>query len=461
MGRDDVVGAVEAASAAIARLDVRVSLSPLRDAWQVRAAARAAIALAAIDGRHVREADLVGMMSGAALPVASSYLGAGTALAWWRRAVGRADLSEATQLLVGRKVTRARRAAEDQADWDGEDAMSRGARRALGNMMIGRGWIDEDRQAEAARLRALEAMRSAGDGLPAIARGLRDALAVDRDPDRHGRVHDLSSLVARQARERLLADSAGLGAEVVAARRDALDDMLASLDWEAPRGLGEAHMAVADRLVEMGASSMRLSILTGATKRVAVERRGDVRATCGFLRVLAREASEGLVLLSALESTVAAWASTPGIAADARSSLPAVLWAVLVLPVVDAGWIGEACGLEPRVVQKFLKRLADAGAIAPWAERTPDGTTGRASSVRLWVARVFADELARHETRARLPLATRLAFPDVLSRSAGLSSFAPMAEVFARHDREMVDIDAAFGRLWRRDGRTSVRSPAV
>lgn len=431
---------------------MRVSLSPLRDAWQVRAAARAAIALAAIDGRQVRDADLVGMMSGAALPVASSYLGAGTALAWWQRAVGRADLSETTQLLVGRRVTKARRAAEDQAEWDGEDAMSKGARRALGNMMMDRGLVDGDRLAEAARLRALAAMRAAGAGLPAIARGLRDALSEDPDPRRHGRVHELSVLVARQAEERLLADSAGLGADVVAARRDALDDMLASLDWEAPRGLGEAHMAVADRLVETGASSIRLSILTGATKRVAVERRGDVRATCGFLRVMAREASDGLVLLSALESTVAAWASTPGIVSDARSSLPAVLWAVLVLPVVDAGWIGEACDLEPRVVQKFLKRLADAGAIAPWADRVPDGSMGRVSSVRLWVARVFADELARHETRARLPAKARLAFTDALSRSAGLSSFAPMAEVFARHDREMVDIDAAFGRLWRRGG---------
>lgn len=448
MGRDDLIEAVGEASAAIARLDVRVSLSPLREAWQVRASARAAIALSSIDGRPVREADLVAMMSGAALPHASSYLGAGIALAWWQRVLGRVELSDATQLLVGRRTTRTRRAAEDQAEWDGESALSAAARRTLGNSLSMRHELEEDRWAERGRMRALEAMRGAGDGLPSIALGLRDALSIDRDPARHGRVHDLAGIVARQAEERLVIETAGMDDDVVRARRDAMDDMLSSLDWEAPRGLGEAHMAVADRLAEIGSTQTRLSILTGATKRIAVERRGDARAVAGFLRSLSGEATDGLALLAALEATVASWSRTPGLVADRRSSLPDVLWAFLVLPVVDTGWIGDACDLDQRVVQKFVKRLADAGAIEPWAERTAEGLIGRGSSLRLWVARGFAKELARHEARSRLPPAARLSFAQVMDRSADQAGFAPMAEVFARHDREMVEIAQAFGHLW-------------
>jgi len=450
MGRDDLIEAVERASAAIARLDVRVSLSPLREAWQVRAAARAAIALSSIDGRPVREPDLVAMMSGATLPHATSYLAAGIALAWWQRVLGRVDLSEATQRLVGRRVTRARRAAEEQAEWDGEDALSPAARRALGNTLWRSPGVDDDRWAERGRMLAMDAMRAAGAGLPAIAAGLRDALAVDRDPARHARVHDLAQIVRRQAEARLEADVAGMESGIAQSRRDAVDDMLSSLDWEAPRGLGEAHMAVADRLVETGTTSVRLSILTGATKRVAVERRGDDRAVAGFLRVLAREADEGLALLAALEATVAAWSRTPGLVADRRSSLPDVLWAVIALPVVDAGWIGEACDIEARVVQKFVKRLSDAGAIEPWAERRTEDGMGRGASLRLWVARGFADDLARREARIRMPPTARLAFADVVDRSVALGELAPMAEVFARHDREMVEIGEAFGHLWPR-----------
>lgn len=450
MGRDDLISAVEQASASIARLDVRVSLSPLREAWHVRATARAAITLSKIDGRSVREADLVAMMSGALLPHASSYLGAGVALAWWQRVLGRVPLSHPTQLLVGRLATRSRRAAEDQAEWDGESALSPAARRMLGNSLSKRHVVDDDRWVEVGRTRSLEAMRAAGTGLPSIAIGLRDALSIDRDPQRHGRVHDLSTIVAKQAEARFLADSEALEAEAIRIRREALDDMLASLDWEAPRGLGEAHMAVADRLVELGSSETRLSILTGATKRVAVEHRGDARAAAGFLRALDREAREGLALLSALEAMVFSWSRTPGFAFDRRSNLPDVLWSVLVLPVVDAGWIGEACDLEPRVVQKFIKRLSDAGAIEPWAERTTEGLTSKASTLRLWVARGFSGELARHEARARVAATSRMSFGEVMARTADLSQFAPMAEVFARHDQEMVEIGEAFSHLWQK-----------
>lgn len=448
---DDLVKHVEDAARAVARLDVRVSLSPLREAWDVRAACKAAITLAAIDGRHVREADLVGVMAGAPLPVPDSYLGAGTALAWWLRAMGRIHLSEPTARLVGRRVSQVRRAREHQAEWDGEDALSPAARRALGNAASRIGDLDADVWAEAGRRASLSSMASAGSGLVAIALGLKDALAADRDPGRHARSHDLRAIVERQAEERVEADIAGLGPEAAQAHRDAVQDMLASLDWEAPRGLGEAHMAVADRLVETGACSRRLGILTGATKRIAVERRGDDRAVGGFLRVLAKEAIEGEAILSALESTVAKWARMPGLSSDRRSSLPDVLWAFLVLPVVDADWIGTACGLEPRVVQKFVKRLADHGAIEPWSERMTEGIIGRAASVRLWVPAGFAASLARHQ-RVVSPASSPISFSRVMTRAEEAAARGivplPMADVFARFDRELVEIEEAFGHLW-------------
>lgn len=448
VGRDDLLKPLEDASAAIARLDVRVSLSPLKEAWQVRAAARAAVALSTIDGRPVREADLVAIMSGARLPHASSYLGAGIALAWWQRVLGRIELSDRTEMIVGRRAGRRRRAAEDQAEWDGEAALSSAARRALGNLLSMKHELDGDAWAERGRRRALDAMRAAGNGLPAIAIGLRDALSSSRDPDHHRRAHDLSNIVARQAEARLATETREMDRERALARREAVDDMLASLEWEAPRGLGEAHMAVADRLVEIGATSSRLSILTGATKRVALERRGDARSIAGFLRTLTSEARDGLALLSALEATVASWSCSPGLSSDRRSSLPEVLWAVLVLPVVDTGWISDACELDARVVQKFIKRLSDAGAIEPWAERISEGVAGRSASLRLWVARGFAEELARHETRWRMRSSARTFSPEAAEKVRSVTASVPMADIFAQHDAEMTEISNIFGHLW-------------
>lgn len=454
---ENIVREAERAAGAIARLHVRVSLSPLREAWDVRACAKAAMALSAIDGRHVREADLVGMMVGALLPVPSSYLGAGVALAWWQRALGRLDLSEATSRIVGRSVTPTRRAIEAQAEWDDEDALPPAARRAMTAFTLRSGDLDADVWAEEGRRSALAAMAQAGDGISDIALGLRDAIAMDRDPERHARLHDLQRIVEAQAESRVEQEIAGLDDEMAEARRNEIADMLASLDWEAPRGLGEAHMAVADRLVEIGASSRRLSILTGATKRVANERRGDERAVAGFLRTLTQEAREGEALLSALETTVARWARTPGLSADPRSSLPSVLWAVLVLPVIDADWLGTACSLEPRVVQKFVKRLADADAIEPWAERMTDGIIGRAASVRLWVPAGFASSLLRHERTASRP-SRPMPFGEVLSAERQTADRGvrrpPMVEVFARFDRDLVEIEEAFGHLWPRSRRT-------
>ena len=451
MNGSKLLADVEDAARCVARLDARVAASPLREAWDVRAAAKAAIVLAAVDGRQVREADLVGMMTGAMLPVASSYLGAGVALAWWMRSVGRSALSDATALLVGRRPTGTRRAQEDQAEWDGEDAMSRSARKALGNVMRRSGDVDDDVWAEGGRAAALAAMRRAGDGLVDIAKGLKDALSIDRDPDRPERVHELAAIVARQAEARFARDTECLDREMVERRRELLDDMLSSLDWEAPRGLGEAHMAVADRLVETGATTRRLGILTGATKRIAVERRGDGRAASGFLRTLAREAREGEALLAALEAVVVRWARDPALAVDRRSSLPDVLWSILVLPVVDVDWIASACSLDQRVVQKFVKRLHDAGAIEPWAGRMTEGMRRRSAQVVLWVPSRFAEDLARRESRAAPVRPTRPVFSRTLSMASEVDRGvrpAPMSEVFVRFDRELVEIGEAFGSLW-------------
>lgn len=454
---NDVIFEVELAARSIARLDVRISRSPLREAWDVRASLKAAASLSAIDGKPVREADVVGMMMGVLLPVQSSYLGAGTALAWWQRCIRRSDLSKQTRLLIGAEASSSRKAKEAQAECDLEDDLPLRARRLVSTFSYGD--VEGDRWAEEGRRRALETMRANGVGLLSVALGLKDALSLDRDPERHGRVHDLKAVLERQAAERLERDLREVDEDLAQARRNDLHDMLESLDWEAPRGLGEAHMAVPDRIMEMGAASRRLPVLTGATKRIAFESKGDERALCGFLRTLTREAQAGEALLSAMEEIVARWASNPALSFDRRSSLPDVLWAMLALPVVDVDWIETACGLDARVVQKFIRRLSDAGAVEPWGERMAEGFMGKGGSVRLWVPVGLEQALVRHETRnaagasAPRPMTFVSTLERTVSRIHEDRLAEPVSEMFVRFDKQIADIDAAFGHIWSKAGR--------
>lgn len=225
-----------------------------------------------------------------------------------------------------------------------------------------------------------------------------------------------------------------------------------ALEIRPPSRLGAVHAVVPDVLVSMGVASVRLSCLTGATKRLGMEGRLDDRAMSGFLRKLAHEAREGLALLDALEDLVGAWARDPACAADSRSRLPDVIHALVVLPAVDADWLRWSAGLDERVVQKFTRRLADAGLVTEWAgRRTVREGEGRNAEVRLWMASgleaLYERALRRRGSwrRADAPLtfepqafASRFSDPDLA---------VPMAEVFRRFDGEMADIDRLYGRL--------------
>ena len=449
MVEDDLLIALEDASAAIGRLDARLKGHPLREAWHVRSACKAAISLAAVDGIPVREADLVGFMMGARLPVSESYLGAAEALKWWQKAMGRIVLSESSKRLLGVTIGRRQSAREAQDDFDREDHLSTGARRVLaktGEAAPVDDWVD------AGALRALEAMRREGRGLVAIAAGLKSALSSPRDPDWSARSWDLQRRLKEQAEQRLEAETIGWSDEDVAERRRQVEEMLGSLIWEGPKALGEAHLAVADRILETGLTSSRLTILTGATKRIAIERRGDHRAIIGFLHILTREAREGEALLSALEEMVMKWVKAPSLSFDPRSSLPDILWAILVLPAVDVGWLSTALELSPRVTQKFMHRIASEGMISHWAERRAERVERRDADIRLWVPDGFEEALERNVRHARIRRRAEhldnRSFAEVASQLRDMKKASPMAEVFQRFEQQIIDIEKEFGRFW-------------
>lgn len=450
MRASPIPAAIEDAALHIGRLDARVSASPLREAWQVRACVQAGVALAAVDGTPTRAADVAALMSGAMTPSVEGHGPAAIGLTWWRMGLAQVPLSERVARLVGRIPSPALAIREAQADWDMEDVIPRVAR---GHPIVE---LDDwtRREGKRVRLAAIAAMEEVR-GLRAVARGIRAALLRGADPAFHERAHEMKNLIGDQAIARAQAEAADLDEAEAEAVMRKMRDRVAALELRAPSRFGAVHAVVPDILKEIGFSAERLSCLTGATKRLGMEGRLDDRAMAGFLRVLAKEARSGLALLDALETVVMRWSRHQATAADARSRLPDVLHALLILPAVDVDWMALATGLDERVAQKFVKRLADAGLIAEWAGRrtAPEGR-GRSAEVRLWMAAgLDADydrALRRRGVWVRGGGAVTSTPSELIGRAADVDLAVPMSEVFRRFDGEMADIDREFGRLVRR-----------
>lgn len=445
--------AIEAAALWIGRLDARISASPLREAWQVRACVQAGVTLAGLDGTPTRAGDVAALMCGVRTPSPDGHGPAAAGLAWWRLGLARVPLSQRTLRLVGRQAEPRLAVRELQEDWDMEDAVPRATRES--DLEDLDGWAKEQ---GARALEAVRAAMSAGGGLRAVAAGVRASLRSDPDPGFWERAHVLKRSLSDDAiaRAEILADrlDADEGRRVVARMRE----RLAALVLNPPSRTGAAHLVVADALRDSGMTAERLSCLTGGTKRLGMEGRLDDRALGGFLRVIGREAREGLALLDALESTVARWARSEAAKSDVRSSLPDVLHAFLVLPSLDVDWLCAATRMEQRVAQKFVRRLADADLVVPWAERrtVPEAGT-RSAEVRVWMA-AGLDAAYRRALGTRGPWtraggASVLAPGEAVARAWDADLSVPMSEVFRRFDGQIADIDREYGHLMARDRR--------
>lgn len=448
-----VISALEEAAIAITRLNTRVSMSPMREAWYVRSTILAAESLAEIDGMQTAQADLIGLVSGAPLPSPQAYAQAIVGFGHWRRCIGRVELSDCAARLVGRTIAGSAAAREAQEDMDYEDLLPLGVRRVLRQTEPGEAI---DAHADRSAARALAVLRSderGGPRLLALIESMRDAVRLDPDPGYFERIWmlrcDLESNVDRRA---------------PASLRDAFK---AGLNWDRKSHLGACFSVVPDRLIDLGLATERLSCLTGGTKRLGFDARLDDQAFVGVLHKLAAEAHRGMALLDALERFLAKAFLSPATKFDSRSQLPEVLYAILLLPAVDAGWIADALGIDLRVVQKLLKRFSEAGIVQPWEQRRASKLAdGRASDRQLWMASGFEKSFERARAAhvmARAP-SPRLEFSpgELMSRYRDVDVAKPMAEVLVDFDQEMIDLDRAFGHFWKPEvGKNRLRrSPA-
>lgn len=453
-----LIAGVEEASLLIGRLDTRVSASPLAEAWQVRAAIQAGVALAAVDGTPTQEGDILSLMTGSPLPSPNSYAPARTGLLHWRRCLARVELGDLAARLVGRKPSATLAAIEQQEDWDAEDAMGSRARRALADLAP-LSSIDEDAERDAARaLAVLRSIEPKGSRLLGLAAALREAITTARDPRRLQRTWDLRRMVERridQDAERTIAALPSPSLDGEQSIRRAAADLKASIEWDRPDEFGAVFGVVADRLQDLGFTRSRLTCLTGATKRLRMEGRLDERAQLGFLRRLAQEARNGLALLDGLETVFLEFARSPAVVADARSALPEIVYAHLVLPAVDAKWLELSLELHERVTRRFVKRLVDAGLIAPWGTRRHVPVNGARARESTLNAAVSFNSLYERALRTRGASAGRaaglaLAPDEMIGRARDESVSQPMAVVFKRFEDEMLEIDREFGRFWER-----------
>ncbi len=454
MHSDAILAAVEEVSHLVGVLDARISASPLAEAWQVRACFLAAENLAAVDGTPTRPADILGLMSGTALPHPDNYLPALAGYGHWRRCLAQVELSDLASRLVGRTLSTKAAAAEQQADWDLEDTLPVEGRRSMGTGTAG----DVDEYARKVGERALRLMRKSnaeGPKLVALARGMQDAIRVDPDPDYFTRAHEIRKDVKAQAKARGEWLKGALPSpdddEQEALIDGKVDEFLDGLDWEKPSHLGSCYAVLPDRLQDLGLSQNRLSCLTGATKRLGFEGRLDERALRGFLNQLAHEAKAGLALLDSLELLLAEFAVSPAAGFDARSQLPEIIYAFLLYPAVDTIWLETALDLQDRVVRKFVKRLSDGMLIAHWAERrSRDDSSGR--DVRLWTAARFENDFQlamRRPASSRRPSPARSLTPAaMINRSRSVDTSKPMSAVFEKFDQDMIDLEEEFGRFF-------------
>lgn len=453
MHSDAILAAIEEVSGLIGRLDARLSASPLEEAWQIRACFLAAETLSAVDGRPTRLADVLGAMSGTPLPSPANYLPALTGFGHWRRCMAQVELSDLASRLVGRTLTTSAQAAEQQADWDLQDSLPAPARKSMETGTAG----EVDRYAYQVGQRALRLMRSeeiTGSKLWGVALGMQVAIRADPDPDYFVRAHEMRQQVKTQAERRAESMKSALpspaSTEDAARIEQQVEEFVDSMQWEKPSHLGSCFGVLADRLQDIGLTVNRLSCLTGATKRMGFEGRLDERAFAGFLRQLALDARAGLALLDSLEQTMAQFAGSPDAKFDARSQLPEIIYAFLLYPAVDTVWLETALDLHGRVVRKFVKRLADAGLIAHWADRISRDDQNR-REVRLWTAARFENEfsLAMKRAPATVRRATRFGLTpaEMIDRHSDVDIKVPMSTVFEQFENEMLDLDREFSRL--------------
>lgn len=465
MWSNKVLIALEELSHLLGRLDARISLSPLAEAWQVRACILAAENLAAVDGTPTRSGDIAGLLLEAPLPSSDAYRPAHVALAHWRRCMARVELSELAARLVGRTPSATLQRVEEQMDWDIEDSLPAAFRGTPRGTLLD----DIDAFAREVSDRALSVMRARqgnGAALVGLAMTVQQAVRMDPDPDYFRRVEarrrafrTIAEEEGNRRRAALPSPSNPRQANEVEARKAEIDTwqeaFLREEIWEKPRHLGSCYAVIPDRLQELGLTANRLSCLTGATKRLGFEARLDDRALLGFLRQMTSETRTGLALLDALEHAMARVARSEGAKLDPRSPLANLLYAFLLLPAVDPAWLELSLEIHKRVIQKLMKRLTDAGLIVHWADKKRAGVDGQGTrDAKLWMIAGFEKEYDVSLRRSAKPAVRndlRIDPAVMLARHRDIDVSRPMALVYERFDRELFDIDREFGSFFDRN----------
>lgn len=464
MWSNKVLAALEEVSHLIGRLDARISLSPLAEAWQIRSCIMAAESLAAVDGTPTRSGDIAGLLLEAPLASPSAYGPAHAGLAHWRRSMARVDLSELAARLVGRNPAPNAAIAEMEADWEIEEELPAALRGTS------RGTLLDDIDAFAREVgdRAVEIMRARqgnGAALIGLASAVQQAVRMDPDPDYFERVERRRREFVATAKAEAEMRKASLPSPASAREPELADKRKAQIDawrdgflreeiWNKPRHLGSCYAVIPDRLQELGLTSNRLSCLTGATKRLGFEARLDDRALLGFLRQMAAEARAGLALLDALESAMAKLGRSEETKFDTRSPFPNVLYAFLLLPAVDPGWLRVSLEIEERLMRKLMKRLTDAALVVHWADSKRSSLDGQGTrDAKLWMIAGFEKEYDLSLRRTAKPAKSNMLPIDaaaMLARHRDIDVSKPMAMVYERFDQDIIDIDREFGAFFDR-----------
>lgn len=452
MKSDRIFSALEDASALVARLDARISVTPMVEAWQVRATFLAAENLAAVDGTPTRSGDILGLMMSSPLPSPDAYRPATIGFGHWRRCMARMEFSEIAERLLGRSISSAQAAEEAQSDWDMEDDLSPAVRRALSRQAGQEETVDS--YALEVSERALDQLRSfdtTGSVYHSLAKGLQQAIRRDPDPSYFERVHKIRQRFEADVRSRFNAKKTLPSPD----DRDPADEFLSAVNWDRKPHLGACFSVVPDRLQEMGVTANRLSCLTGATKRLGFEGRLDDRAFLGFLNQLSQDARAGLALLDALEAQMGEFGRSSATKFDQRSPLPRILYGFLLLPVVDAPWLQKALDLQESVTQKHFKRLADEGIISHWGDRPVLGPGRAGRPVTLWSAARVMDDFEKtarsRSTRAKSGPNPLPSPAEMLLRYRDIDVSIPMAVVYDRHQDELADLDKVYGHFFDRN----------
>lgn len=445
MKTEKIFEAIETASGLIARLDARISATPWAEAWHIRSTFYAAERLAAVDGTPTRSGDIVRLMMGAALRSPDAYLPATIGFGHWRRCLARMQFTEATERLLGRAVSPSQAAAEAQSDWDWEDTLSPAVRKAIASQAGQVETVDsyalEVSENALAKMRAYDAP---GSAYHSLAKALREAIRVDPDPGYFKRIHMLRMKFERDVREHpTFKRNAPSPPEA-----DRAEEFLASVNWERKPHLGACFSVLPDRMKEMGLTDNRLSCLTGSTKRLGFERRLDDRAFVSFLNRLTEDAKAGLAIFDDLEVQMRAFGRAFKIRFDKNSPMPLILYSFLVLPAVSSPWLQRSLDLLPGATNKNLKQLEALKLIAQWET----SSTGVGRPTTFWSGgELTAAFRTASIARARQRGSGGITLPspaEMLRRYADLDVSIPMAIVYDRHKKELIDLDKLYGRFF-------------